>query len=426
MRPRVRRHARPASAGSPRPPPSRSSCSGCATPRTSTTFGEFAGREGDIVAGVVQQGTRPARTSSSTSARSRRVLPPQEQVPGESYEHGAAAALLRRRRSRKGLRGPVGHAVADAPEPGAQALRARGAGDRRRHRRDRRDRPRGRPPHEDRRPRPPSPGVNAKGACIGPMGRRVRAVMAELHGEKIDIVDWSRRPGRRSSRTALSPARVESRSRSSTSRPRSARVVVPDYQLSLAIGKEGQNARLAARLTGWRIDIRPDTRTRAERPRRSPGPPAARGRDGPDSRQRGKIRPGRGARLPVSGESAGRPVVRVRPAGPVRTCVGCRVRASRADLLRWSRSRSAAPGSSCPTRATARRPGCVPASRPGVSRPRRAPPGVPPGPARWVRSTSRSSARSSPRGRAPRRSRNVDRPRWKRVRSDEHSMSTQR
>jgi N utilization substance protein A len=88
------------------------------------------------------------------------------------------------------------------------------------------------------------------------MGQRVRAVMAELHGEKIDIVDWSKDPGEMIAH-ALSPARVSSVEIVDEA-ARSARVVVPDYQLSLAIGKEGQNARLAARMTGWRIDIRSD------------------------------------------------------------------------------------------------------------------------------------------------------------------------
>ena len=100
------------------------------------------------------------------------------------------------------------------------------------------------------------PGVNAKGSCIGPMGQRVRDVMNELHGEKIDIVDWSDDPAEMVAH-ALSPARVSSVEIVDVA-ARSARVIVPDYQLSLAIGKEGQNARLAARLTGWRIDIRSD------------------------------------------------------------------------------------------------------------------------------------------------------------------------
>ena len=99
-------------------------------------------------------------------------------------------------------------------------------------------------------------GVNAKGACIGPMGQRVRAVMAELGGEKIDIVDYSEDPARFVA-NALSPARVASVT-VLDAEERMARAVVPDFQLSLAIGKEGQNARLAARLTGWKIDIHAD------------------------------------------------------------------------------------------------------------------------------------------------------------------------
>ena len=90
------------------------------------------------------------------------------------------------------------------------------------------------------------------------MGQRVRNVMSELHGEKIDIVDWSEDPAELVAH-ALSPARVTAVEVVDAA-ARSARVVVPDFQLSLAIGKEGQNARLAARLTGWRIDIRSDRR----------------------------------------------------------------------------------------------------------------------------------------------------------------------
>jgi N utilization substance protein A len=101
------------------------------------------------------------------------------------------------------------------------------------------------------------PGVNAKGACIGPMGSRVRNVMTELHGEKIDIVDYSEDPPQFVAH-ALSPARVL-RVNVVDAQARVAQVIVPDYQLSLAIGKEGQNARLAARLTGWKIDIQPDS-----------------------------------------------------------------------------------------------------------------------------------------------------------------------
>jgi N utilization substance protein A len=88
------------------------------------------------------------------------------------------------------------------------------------------------------------------------MGQRVRAIMGELNGEKIDIVDHSDDPAQMVAH-ALSPARVTSVEVVDLE-ARSARVLVPDYQLSLAIGREGQNARLAARMTGWRIDIRSD------------------------------------------------------------------------------------------------------------------------------------------------------------------------
>ena len=89
------------------------------------------------------------------------------------------------------------------------------------------------------------------------MGSRVRNVTAELHGEKIDIIDWSDDPATLVG-NALSPARVSSVTVVDEA-SRSARVVVPDFQLSLAIGKEGQNARLAAKLTGAKIDIQPDS-----------------------------------------------------------------------------------------------------------------------------------------------------------------------
>jgi transcription termination/antitermination protein NusA len=113
------------------------------------------------------------------------------------------------------------------------------------------------------------PGLNAKGSCIGPMGQRVRNVMSELHGEKIDIVDWSDDPATFVA-SALSPARVNS-ARIVDPQAKAVRVIVPDYQLSLAIGKEGQNARLAARLTGCRIDIRSDAQPDDEAATPSPG-----------------------------------------------------------------------------------------------------------------------------------------------------------
>ena len=115
----VRRHPRRLRPDRGHRPPGRSSCSGCATPRTTSRFGEFSGREGDIVSGVVQQG--PTRgTCSSTSARSRRVLPPQEQVPGEKYEHGDRLKCYVVP-VREGPARPAGHAVAHPPQPGARS-----------------------------------------------------------------------------------------------------------------------------------------------------------------------------------------------------------------------------------------------------------------------------------------------------------------
>jgi N utilization substance protein A len=217
------------------------------------TFGEYAGREGDIVAGVIQQGKDP-RTVLVDLGKLEAVLPPAEQVPGERYIHGERIRCYVLH-VRKGHRGPsvtlsrthpglVKKLFAlEVPEIAAGAVEivalAREAGHRTKI-----------------AVRSHQPGVNAKGACIGPMGSRVRNVMTELHGEKIDIVDYSDDPAGFVA-NALSPARV-SRVRVVDAAAREAQVTVPDYQLSLAIGKEGQNARLAARLTGWRIDIRSD------------------------------------------------------------------------------------------------------------------------------------------------------------------------
>ncbi|GAA4656513.1 transcription termination factor NusA [Streptomyces chumphonensis] len=217
------------------------------------TFGEYAGREGDIVTGVVQQGKDP-KSVLVDIGKMEAILPPQEQVPGEVYRHGTRLRSYVVRVA-KGVRGAsvtlsrthpnlVRKLFAlEVPEIADGSVEiaaiAREAGHRTKI-----------------AVRSTRAGLNAKGACIGPMGGRVRNVMAELHGEKIDIVDWSDDPAELVA-NALSPARV-SRVEVVDEVARSARVTVPDYQLSLAIGKEGQNARLAARLTGWRIDIRPD------------------------------------------------------------------------------------------------------------------------------------------------------------------------
>ncbi|GAB2919149.1 transcription termination factor NusA [Micromonospora polyrhachis] len=219
-------------------------------------FGEYVGRDGDLVTGVVQAHEARAEKGivSVDLGKVEAVLPQSEQVPGERYEHGERIRCVVVHVA-KGLRGPqitlsrthpnlVKKLFAlEVPEIADGTVEiaaiAREAGHRTKI-----------------AVRSTVPGVNAKGACIGPMGQRVRAVMSELHGEKIDIIDWSEDPANFVG-NALSPAkalRVEVVDAAS----RTARVTVPDFQLSLAIGREGQNARLAARLTGWRIDIRPD------------------------------------------------------------------------------------------------------------------------------------------------------------------------
>src|SRR5438309_1740782 len=105
------------------------------------------------------------------------------------------------------------------------------------------------------------PGIDARGACIGQRGLRVQAIVNELGGEKIDIIEWAESPERFVA-NALEPAHVVRVD--IVPEDKTAYVVVPDRQLSLAIGKEGQNARLAAKLTGWRIDIRSESEVRAE------------------------------------------------------------------------------------------------------------------------------------------------------------------
>ena len=104
-----------------------------------------------------------------------------------------------------------------------------------------------------------NPNVDAVGACVGVNGARVNAIVDELCGEKIDIINWDENPAILI-QNALSPAKVISVIADADEK--SAKVVVPDYQLSLAIGKEGQNARLAARLTGFKIDIKSETQAR--------------------------------------------------------------------------------------------------------------------------------------------------------------------
>jgi N utilization substance protein A len=216
--------------------------------------GEFTASVGDVISGIVQQGRDPKMINVNFGRVEGRI-PPQEQVPGELFNHGDRIKCFVVE-VKQGLKGPeimlsrshpalVKQLFAlEVPEIQDRIVEimavAREAGHRtkiavRSHR----------------------AGVSSKGSLIGPMGSRAQAVMNELHGEKIDIVDWDEDPAKFVAH-ALAPAKVTSVTIVDES-TRSAKVIVPDYQLSLAIGKDGQNARLAARLTGWRIDIHPDT-----------------------------------------------------------------------------------------------------------------------------------------------------------------------
>ena len=217
-------------------------------------LGDFRAREGDIVSGIVQQSSDP-RMVLVDFGTVEGELPSAEQVPGETYAHGQRLRCYVVS-AKRGPRGPqimlsrthpnlVRRLFAlEVPEIADGTVEIAGLAREAGHR-------------TKVAVWSQVPGVNAKGACIGPMGQRVRAVMSELQGEKIDIVDYDEDPARYVA-AALSPAKVQS-SRVVDLRTKQVRVVVPDYQLSLAIGREGQNARLANRLTGWKIDIRADT-----------------------------------------------------------------------------------------------------------------------------------------------------------------------
>ncbi len=216
------------------------------------TYDEFAGREGDIVTGIIQQDSH--RYTLLDLGKVEALLPQAEQVSSEPYRHGERlkAYIVEVRKTTKGPQIVVSRThpgllrklfelevpeiaegiveiKAVAREPGHRSKIAVVS-------------------HE--------PGVDPVGACVGAKGSRVRLVVNELRGEKIDVVQWVEDVNRFVA-NALAPAKVkEVHVDTDTS---TAQVIVPDYQLSLAIGKEGQNARLAAKLTGCRIDIKSET-----------------------------------------------------------------------------------------------------------------------------------------------------------------------
>src|SRR5579885_2635750 len=215
-------------------------------------YEEYAGREGDIVTGIIQQ--NDSRYTLLDLGRVEALLPQAEQVPYERPEPNSRlkAYIVEVRKTSKGPQIVVSRThpglikrlfelevpeIADgiveikacAREPGHRTKIAVWSND---------------------------GNVDPVGACVGARGARVRMVVNELRGEKIDIVPFSEDPPDFVMK-ALSPAKVkEVRIDEETG---TAEVIVPDYQLSLAIGKEGQNARLAARLTGWRVDIKSET-----------------------------------------------------------------------------------------------------------------------------------------------------------------------
>ena len=238
--------------------------------KDATVVGEFTASIGDVISGVIQQGRDP-KIVYVDLGRVEGKIPSNEQVPTEEYLHGQRIKCFVVE-AKQGLKGPevtlsrthpalVKMLFAlEVPEVKDRTVEivgiAREAGHRskisvRSHR----------------------AGVSPKGALIGPLGARARAVMDELGGEKIDIVDYSEDLATYVA-NALAPAKVTS-AEVVDAITKSVKVVVPDYQLSLAIGKDGQNARLAARLTGARIDIHPDNPVeRIEKPKPAASVPA--------------------------------------------------------------------------------------------------------------------------------------------------------
>src|SRR5438876_2712686 len=216
-------------------------------------YEEYKDRQGEVVTGIVQQaGDR--NNVLIDLGKVEALLPRSEQVDGERYEQGSRIkAVITEVRS--GTKGPQVILSRrdpelirtlfeiEVPEIADGLVEIRGVA--------REPGYRSKIAVESH-----AQGVDPVGACVGPRGSRVRMVVSELRGEKIDIIPWNTEPARFVAK-ALSPARV--REVYLDDDTREATVIVPDDQLALAIGKEGLNARLAARLTGWKVDIQSDT-----------------------------------------------------------------------------------------------------------------------------------------------------------------------
>src|SRR6202522_802369 len=220
-------------------------------------YEEYAGREGDIVTGIIQQSDN--RYTLLDLGKVEALLPQAEQGPFEHYEHGARlkAYIVEVRKTTKGPQIVVSRShpglvkrlfELEVPEISSGAVEIKAAARE--------------PGHRTKiAVWSNDPNVDPVGACVGARGSRVRMVTNELRGERVDVVPFSDDPVELI-QNALAPARVrEVRLDEETG---TATVIVSDFQLSLAIGKEGQNARLAARLTGWRIDIKSETQLAEE------------------------------------------------------------------------------------------------------------------------------------------------------------------
>lgn len=220
-------------------------------------YEEFSNRESDILTGIVQRIEQ--KNVYIDLGKAEAILAPSEQIPGENYRHGerVKSYIIEVKKTTKGpqilvsrthpgllkrlfelevpeIHDGVVELKSVAREPGARSKIAVYSRDE---------------------------NVDPVGSCVGHKGIRVQAIVNELRGEKIDIVKWNTDPAKYIA-NALSPAKVMSVEVNEVEKI--SKVVVPDYQLSLAIGKEGQNARLAAKLTGWKIDIKSESQARAE------------------------------------------------------------------------------------------------------------------------------------------------------------------
>ena len=218
------------------------------------TFGEYSGKEGDLVNGTVQIHDRNLVVLDLGNAEA--ILPAAEQVPTEEYRHGMhlRAYIVEVRRSIKGVQivGSRTHPglvetlfELEVPEIAEGLVEIKGIA------REAGHRTKIAVVSNDEE-------VDAVGSCVGARGSRVLAIVEELSGEKVDIIPWSEEAAELVA-NALSPSKVSEVYLYPDEDPPTAMVIVPDYQLSLAIGRDGQNARLAARLTGWRIDIKSET-----------------------------------------------------------------------------------------------------------------------------------------------------------------------